>query len=89
MKCPCCKYEKRTFTKTVDKVIRYQSGQRKGEVKSIEKERLAFFEYDPDFIEIETKQGDTFLQSYGSRFWNGHIQLVGCPECGVVFIPKN
>lgn len=40
MKCAACGYEYLKKTKTFDKVIRYQSGKRKGEIKSVEEEYI-------------------------------------------------
>lgn len=88
MKCPCCKYEKRDEQYTVDKVIRYKSGKRKGEIKAVEQDTIEPDKDKADFARIEFRKDvdELGVKEYGfCRDDFTEIRLWMCPECGVLF----
>ena len=77
-KCPSCGYRYIRQTKTVDEVVRYQSGKRKGEVKSIRRVPITFEIGHTPFHEIEIIA--SFKPCYTGIKTNSYDVLV-CPEC--------
>ena len=92
MKCPSCKYEKRTFSEFIEEPVYYKSGKRKGEIKEIVKEEVVFFENDPDFIELYMKKDvDELVYDDPQYNWFREIKtatLIACPCCGTVFVKE-
>lgn len=89
MKCAACGYEHREESQWVDKVLRYKSGKRKGEVKSIEKEKVTFTVGYAPFINLSFK-GVEKLQKPLDQHWLGYddVDLYACPECGTIKIEQ-
>lgn len=86
MKCPSCKYENRYHYITTDRVVRYKSGKRKGEIKEVVKHRIELYENDPEFILLHTDQNDSFY--YNEEFGHEHATLYACPKCGTVIVEE-
>lgn len=91
MKCPSCKYENRTKSMKTDKVIRYKSGKRKGEIKEVKEEWKTIYEHDPEFIELFfRKEVDDLVYRDDSVSWYSNdlerAELYACPMCGTVIV---
>ena len=81
MKCYGCGYEKREGYK-VEKVIRFKSGKRKGEIKGTER---VFVEPDKDADDFKKVILQTLSWSDWSRQTSaGEIEIYICPKCGTL-----
>lgn len=87
MKCPSCKYENRYHLIYVDDVIRYKSGKNKGEIKEVKKKYIEFNKDDPEFVQLNTDQGDCFF-FHSSSFSKENASLYACPMCGTVIVQE-
>lgn len=88
MKCAACGYERLTKEKTVDKVIYYKSGKRKGEIKEVISETISLEVGHSDFIKLEFKKEVDEI-GYHTSDWYGYfedVKLYACPECGTIKI---
>ena len=98
MKCHACGYEKgKRETVTVEEVVRYKSGKRKGEIKATEVREIEIAP-GPGFVrleawvrvcrdEIEEVQWGKrhFASYYERRDWvSPDFTLYACPKCGTV-----
>jgi len=84
MKCYGCGYEKRECTQQVEKVVKYKSGKRKGEIKGSE-----WLEIDPDkekeeFNEVIMEKDFDF--EIKGEWLRSIVKLFACPKCGTVRI---
>ena len=93
MKCPACGYTHETKTVTVDDVIRYKSGKRKGEIKEVTRKTITLeIGYEP-FEEViishcqvtHYKEGDSYFRDKDRE----EISFNVCPECGCMFLKKD
>jgi DNA-directed RNA polymerase subunit M/transcription elongation factor TFIIS len=85
MKCYACGYEKSSFYQDVEKVIKYQSGKRKGEIKGTETIRIEPDKDKEDFKIIEIEKGFDFvkLSNYNEQ---DKVRIFACPICGTLKI---
>jgi len=89
--CKACGYQKRTQEITTDKVVRYKSGKRKGEIKEVLEEKKTIYEDDPDFIHLfMEKDVDRVVYNCGDVFWpeKAEVTLLACPKCGTVIVEE-
>ena len=89
MKCAACGYEKRDEEYTVDEVIRFKAGKRKGEVKEVKKKVIEPDKDKKEFEEIEIEKQFEFVRRTQDINWNGAssvspVRLFMCPECGTI-----
>jgi len=89
MKCAACGYEKRSKTYEIEKVTRFKSGKRKGEVKSVESDMIEPDGHKDNFIEVLPLGTDqNFIRMdrniYGYEGKIAHIYA--CPSCGTLKI---
>ncbi len=86
MKCAACGYQYKQKTKIVDKVIRFKSGPRKGEIKNITDEEITLSLGDTPFHRLYF-QKDVDRLVYDDKEWAFDVQepaLYACPECGTI-----
>lgn len=88
MKCAACGYEYIRQTQTVDDVIRYKSGKRKGDIKTIDTKEIEFKVGHSQFIRLFFKKDVDELGFDDGEYWDNFRQrdLYACPECGTVRI---
>jgi hypothetical protein len=90
MKCYACGYEKQVMMINDNKIIRFKSGPRKGQIKETIENRRDFFEDTPKFIEINIGKGDidfTQVVVNDGDMWpseNESATIYACPECGTL-----
>jgi len=83
MKCPACGYTREIKTQTVDKVIRFQQGKRKGEIKSVQTEEITLEIGHEDFKEVTLQHLQVKGLDQDSYCTNTRDYFVFfiCPEC--------
>lgn len=93
-KCYACGYVKKSMYVDDNKIIRYKSGPRKGEVKEIIETRRDIFENDPSFKEINIGKGEldfTATREDNSDYSllckeHDYVTVYACPNCGTLKI---
>ena len=78
-KCPSCGYTHEKVIKTVDKVIRYQSGKRKGEIKAVHEEDIVREVGHSEFHKM-TLMLSIIPNGHGG-FTPQTVDVKVCPEC--------
>lgn len=92
MKCPACGYYKHNTRYTVEEVVRYKSGSKKGQIKGSQTRTIEPFGDYPDFKELEAKtdnNDEEITIGYRDGPWRWSFTktvLVMCPECSNVFV---
>jgi len=94
MKCPACGYTDETKTETVDDVIRYKSGKRKGEIKEVKTKEItlkigheSFQEFCISHCKVRRwGKPDTWGHSLNE---SDELSFNVCPECGCMFIARS
>lgn len=87
MKCLCGYEEPESYTKETP--VYFQSGKRKGELKTVHREWIEPRE-DEKFIRLGVEKGFAFINH--SKSWGGYeysTDLYACPKCGTVKMEIN
>ena len=94
MKCPACGYTHETKTVTVDDVIRYKSGKRKGEIKEVKTKTITLEIGHEPFEEVcishckVGRWGKPDAWGCTSKE-DDELSFNICPECGCMFISRS
>ena len=87
MKCTACGYEKRSMWIDDNKISRYKSGKKKGQIKSTDGTRRDIFADDPEFKEVQIGNGSVLdFTTKGGYMSEQYVTVYACPNCGTLKI---